>query len=122
MGAESYDIESLYNGVPSATIGIRLAAGANALQTAENIRERMIEMKPFLPTGVDVVYPYDTHTYWLKNKKGEFSINSNLAKIIEFNEDSCKVEIVTGKKGKFVLDCLLEDGTTTSLEIDIKSL
>lgn len=60
LGAESYDIESLYNGVPSATIGIRLAAGANALQTAENIRERMIEMKPFLPTGVDVVYPYDT--------------------------------------------------------------
>lgn len=60
LGAENYDIESLYNGVPSATIGIRLAAGANALQTAENIRERMIEMKPFLPTGVDVVYPYDT--------------------------------------------------------------
>ena len=30
------------------------------LKTAENIRERMIEMKPFLPTGVDVVYPYDT--------------------------------------------------------------
>ena len=77
--------------------------------------------KPIIQ-GPQVVYPYDTHTYWLKNKKGEFSINSNLAKIIEFNEDSCKVEIVTGKKGKFVLDCLLEDGTTTSLEIDIKSL
>lgn len=77
--------------------------------------------KPIIQ-GPQVVYPYDTHTYWLKNKKGEFSINSSLAKIIEFNEDSCKVEIVTGKKGKFVLDCLLEDGTTTSLEIDIKSL
>ena len=24
------------------------------------MKERMIEMKPFLPTGVDVVYPYDT--------------------------------------------------------------
>lgn len=77
--------------------------------------------KPIIQ-GPQVVYPYDTHTYWLKSQKGKFSINSNLAKIIDFNEDSCKIEIITGKKGKFVLDCLLEDGTATSLEIDIKSL
>ena len=104
---------------------VRIYAGTVkpfTLQYGDQLLKVNIDWEKPIIQGPQVVYPYDTHTYWLKNKKGEFSINSNLAKIIEFNEDSCKVEIVTGKKGKFVLDCLLEDGTTTSLEIDIKSL
>lgn len=104
---------------------VRIYAGTVkpfTLQYGDQLLKVNIDWEKPVIQGPQVVYPYDTHTYWLKNKKGEFFINSNLAKIIEFNEDSCKVEIVTGKKGKFVLDCLLEDGTTTSLEIDIKSL
>ena len=104
---------------------VRIYAGTVkpfTLQYGDQLLKVNVDWEKPIIQGPQVVYPYDTHTYWLKNKKGEFFINSNLAKIIEFNEDSCKVEIVTGKKGKFVLDCLLEDGTTTSLEIDIKSL
>lgn len=104
---------------------VRIYAGTVkpfTLQYGDQLLKVNVDWEKPIIQGPQVVYPYDTHTYWLKNKKGEFSINSNLAKIIEFNEDSCRVEIVTGKKGKFVLDCLLEDGTTTSLEIDIKSL
>ena len=104
---------------------VRIYAGTVkpfTLQYGDQLLKVNVDWEKPIIQGPQVVYPYDTHTYWLKNKKGEFSINSNLAKIIEFNEDSCKVEIITGKKGKFVLDCLLEDGTTTSLEIDIKSL
>ena len=104
---------------------VRIYAGTVkpfTLQYGDQLLKVNVDWEKPIIQGPQVVYPYDTHTYWLKNKKGEFSINSNLAKIIEFNEDSCKVEIVTGKKGKFVLDCLLEDGTTTFLEIDIKSL
>lgn len=104
---------------------VRIYAGTVkpfTLQYGDQLLKVNVDWEKPIIQGPQVVYPYDTHTYWLKNKKGEFSIDSNLAKIIEFNEDSCKVEIITGKKGKFVLDCLLEDGTTTSLEIDIKSL
>ena len=104
---------------------VRIYAGTVkpfTLQYGDQLLKVNVDWEKPIIQGPQVVYPYDTHTYWLKKKKGEFSINSNLAKIIEFNEDSCKVEIITGKKGKFVLDCLLEDGTTTSLEIDIKSL
>lgn len=104
---------------------VRIYAGTVkpfTLQYGDQLLKVNVDWEKPIIQGPQVVYPYDTHIYWLKNKKGEFSINSNLAKIIEFNEDSCKVEIITGKKGKFVLDCLLEDGTTTSLEIDIKSL
>ncbi|WP_348944409.1 efflux RND transporter permease subunit [Chitinibacter sp. FCG-7] len=59
-GAESYDIESRFNGKPAAGIGINLATGANALETARLVREKMAEMQPYFPAGMDVVVPYDT--------------------------------------------------------------
>jgi multidrug efflux pump len=59
-GAESYDVESRYNGKPAAGIGINLATGANALETARLVREKMTEMQPYFPAGMEVVVPYDT--------------------------------------------------------------
>ena len=74
--------------------------------------------------GPQVVYPYDTHTYWIKgeDRKVKFSVDSPLAEIIDSNDDSCKVEILSGKRGTFVIQCELEDGNTTELEVEIKSL
>ncbi len=60
LGAEFYDVEAFYNDKPSAVLAIRQAAGANALETADNIRAKMEEMSHFFPTGMKVVYPYDT--------------------------------------------------------------
>ncbi len=60
LGAESYDIEAFFNGKPSAAMAIRQAAGANALDTANNIRNKMTELSNFFPAGMKVVYPYDT--------------------------------------------------------------
>jgi HAE1 family hydrophobic/amphiphilic exporter-1 len=60
LGTESYDIEASYNGYPSAALAIRQAAGANALQTADNVRSKLNEMSHFFPAGMKVVYPYDT--------------------------------------------------------------
>jgi HAE1 family hydrophobic/amphiphilic exporter-1 len=60
LGAESYEVEAFFNGKPSAAMAIRQAAGANALQTAENIRNKMKELSEFFPAGMKVVYPYDT--------------------------------------------------------------
>ena len=60
IGAESYAVSSLYNGRPAAGIGIRLASGANALETAEAVRATIEQLRPNFPAGVDVVYPYDT--------------------------------------------------------------
>ncbi len=60
LGTESYDIEVFYNGKPSSGLAIRQAAGANALQTADNVRAKMKEMSEFFPPGMKVVYPYDT--------------------------------------------------------------
>jgi hydrophobe/amphiphile efflux-1 (HAE1) family protein len=60
LGAESYDVQGYYNGLPSGMMAVRQAAGANALDTADAIRAKMEEMSHFFPPGMKVVYPYDT--------------------------------------------------------------
>ncbi|BCA81175.1 efflux RND transporter permease subunit [Desulfuromonas sp. AOP6] len=60
IGTENYDILARYKGSPAAGLGIKLAAGANALDTAERIKEKMVELSGFFPQGMKVVYPYDT--------------------------------------------------------------
>ncbi|NIY77000.1 efflux RND transporter permease subunit [Thalassospira sp. HF15] len=60
IGGESYDIVGRYNAQSATGIGINLATGANALDTAEAVKSRLAELKPFFPQGVEIVYPYDT--------------------------------------------------------------
>jgi hydrophobe/amphiphile efflux-1 (HAE1) family protein len=60
LGTETYDIESFYNGKPSAGLAIRQAAGANALDTADAVKAKLEELSRFFPSGMKVVYPYDT--------------------------------------------------------------
>ncbi|WP_445780095.1 efflux RND transporter permease subunit, partial [Shewanella sp.] len=60
LGAESYAVDSYYNGMPASGLAFSLATGANALDTAEGIKAKINEMKDFFPQGLKVVYPYDT--------------------------------------------------------------
>lgn len=60
LGTEAYDIDAYYNGKPVAGLAIRQAPGANALDTANAVRQKMEEMSRFFPTGMKAVYPYDT--------------------------------------------------------------
>ena len=60
LGTESYDIEANVNGKQCAGIGIRLASGANALNTAAGVKAKLAELEKYFPAGMKVVYPYDT--------------------------------------------------------------
>ncbi|WP_297003124.1 MULTISPECIES: efflux RND transporter permease subunit [unclassified Thalassospira] len=60
IGGESYEIVGRYNAESATGIGINLATGANALDTAEAVKSRLAELKPFFPQGIEIVYPYDT--------------------------------------------------------------
>jgi len=60
LGTEFYDIEGRYNGKPASALAIRQAPGANALKTANAVKARMAEMSQYFPSGVRVVYPFDT--------------------------------------------------------------
>jgi multidrug efflux pump len=60
IGTENYEIQSFYQGKPVGAMAIRLAAGANALETSTRIKAKMTELSRYFPAGVKVVYPYDT--------------------------------------------------------------
>ncbi|HIH2748647.1 efflux RND transporter permease subunit [Burkholderia aenigmatica] len=60
LGPENYSISSMYNGKPSAGIALRLATGANLLQTVESVKKLLKEQEALLPPGVKIVIPYDT--------------------------------------------------------------
>ncbi|WP_067733428.1 efflux RND transporter permease subunit [Novosphingobium naphthalenivorans] len=61
LGTENFSIQANYNGTqPSAGIALRLATGANALETIESVRATLKELEPTFPKGVKVIYPYDT--------------------------------------------------------------
>lgn len=92
----------------------------------EQFLEVVIDWKKPIIQGPQEVYPYEIHTYSIKNiKEGQkihFTINDdNMAKIIEEWNDKCKVEIVSGKKGKFILSAKDDNILDTELPITIKS-
>ncbi len=60
MAGESSEIETFINGRPSSGIGVRLAAGANALKTSAAVRARVDELARYFPPGLKAVYPIDS--------------------------------------------------------------
>ncbi|HFZ8995804.1 TPA: efflux RND transporter permease subunit [Citrobacter freundii] len=60
LGGENYNVIARFNGKPSAGLGIKLATGANALDTAKAVRAQIDQMRPWFPQGVKLVYTYDT--------------------------------------------------------------
>lgn len=85
--------------------------------------------------GNTIVYPYDVAEYHLPifydendltteiNRVAEFSIDNDLAEIIDFGDDWCTVKVKTGRKGKFTVKAIL-NGTLEelTLPVEIKSL
>jgi hydrophobe/amphiphile efflux-1 (HAE1) family protein len=60
LGSEFYNAEVTYNGKPSSGLAIRQTPGANALETARAVKNKLKELSPYFPKGMKVVYPYDT--------------------------------------------------------------
>ncbi|MGR4866767.1 efflux RND transporter permease subunit [Caulobacter sp. LARHSG274] len=60
LGAENYGFAAKYNGKPAAGLAIRLAPGANALDTADAVKARVEELSKNFPASYRYVVPYDS--------------------------------------------------------------
>ncbi|MDR7116293.1 efflux RND transporter permease subunit [Caulobacter sp. BE254] len=60
LGAESYGFGAKYNGKPAAGLAIRLAPGANALNTADAVKARVEQLSKTFPASYRYVVPYDS--------------------------------------------------------------
>jgi multidrug efflux pump len=60
LGAENYAFQGKFNGHPASGLAVKLATGANALETADNVRATIAKLEPLFPRGLKAIYPYDT--------------------------------------------------------------
>lgn len=60
LGAQSYGFSNRENGVAATSAAIQLSPGANAVQTASAVRERLAELAPSMPVGMAYSVPFDT--------------------------------------------------------------
>ncbi|MEE9101845.1 efflux RND transporter permease subunit [Pseudomonas nitroreducens] len=63
VGSESYNFASRLNGKPAVAGAIQLSPGANALQTAALVKERLAELSVNFPDDVEYSVPYDTSRF-----------------------------------------------------------
>jgi len=60
LGGENYAVSAQFNGKPASGLAVKLATGANALDTATALRKTISDLEPFFPPGMKAVFPYDT--------------------------------------------------------------
>ncbi len=60
LGAQTYATSARLNGKPSVGIGVQLSPSANALETADAVRERLTTLQGFFPEGMSWTIPYDS--------------------------------------------------------------
>ncbi len=63
LGAQDYSVNSFFNGEPAVAFAIYLQPGANALETAGLIRQKMEEVSKSFPEGISYEIPYDTTVF-----------------------------------------------------------
>lgn len=60
LNSEMFNSTVRYNGAPAVGLGVKLASGANALETADTLKSEMEQLSAFFPPGLKIAYPYDT--------------------------------------------------------------
>ncbi|WP_243438938.1 efflux RND transporter permease subunit [Fundidesulfovibrio soli] len=63
LGSKDYSFVGKRMGHPTVPMGIFLASGANALDTADRVKAKMDELSKRFPEGVGYAIPYDTTTF-----------------------------------------------------------
>ncbi|OFA04815.1 efflux RND transporter permease subunit [Duganella sp. HH101] len=60
LGSENYNVLARYNGKPATGVAIKLATGANALETANAVKAKIALMEKQFPNGMKAVVAFDT--------------------------------------------------------------
>lgn len=60
LGGENYNFLSRYNGLQAAGMNIKLASGANELQTDQLVKDKIAELSQYFPHGLEAKVAYET--------------------------------------------------------------
>jgi len=81
LGAENYTSFAELNGEPSTTMAVYMQPGANAVQTADAVKERLARLGRELPEGVAYEVTYDT-TLFVRESMREIGFTVGLAVLL----------------------------------------
>lgn len=70
LGQLRYNSVARYKGHPASGMAVILATGANAIDTATKVKEKMAELSKDLPKGVKLIYPIDSTPFIKLSIKG----------------------------------------------------
>jgi len=60
LGAQNYGFITRHNRRTASGLAVMMATGANALETARAVENRLAELEPFFPQGLTTVIPFET--------------------------------------------------------------
>ncbi|MDO7835415.1 efflux RND transporter permease subunit [Sphingobium sp. HBC34] len=63
LGAENYGFSAKFNGNPAAGFGVKLAPGANALETVQSVKDQVDRLSKNFPGWVKYDFPVDNSTF-----------------------------------------------------------
>ncbi|MBP8884497.1 MAG: multidrug efflux RND transporter permease subunit [Pseudomonas sp.] len=63
VGSQDYNFGSRQDGKPAVAAAVKLSPGANAIQTAEAVKQRLDELSVNFPDNVEYSVPYDTSRF-----------------------------------------------------------
>nr|WP_025827118.1 efflux RND transporter permease subunit [Acetobacter persici] len=63
LGPQTYNTNSFYNNMPASGMALKLAPGANQMQTEAAVRAQVAQLEKFFPPGLKTVYPLDTEPF-----------------------------------------------------------
>jgi HAE1 family hydrophobic/amphiphilic exporter-1 len=73
LGAQTYDLASQANGIPTAAIAVYQQPGANALDVAKEVKARLAELKQSFPQDLEYSIPFDTTEF----------VNASIDEVVE---------------------------------------
>jgi HAE1 family hydrophobic/amphiphilic exporter-1 len=73
LGAQTYDLASQANGIPTAAIAVYQQPGANALDVAKEVKARLAELKQSFPKDLEYSIPFDTTEF----------VNASIDEVVE---------------------------------------
>ena len=91
----------------------------------EKAEEAIPEIQPTSPhiTGDTAVYPYDIKVYTINGVTGgTWSLDSKKATIVDSDDTTATVEVITGRSGTFELKYITNNNDEIVLNVTIKSL
>ena len=95
LGARNRDVTSKIDGHPCASVAVWQLPYANALQTADNVRAKMEELKQNFPEDMDYEVAYDTTPFIRESINGVFN---TLGEAISSSPSSCWYSCKTGAR------------------------